>query len=130
MSSKGVELEKTLALRFAPNTVHTHGSLCVAFPHHEKDMEADYHVCVDCVAFHSNRASQTYRKFGINVELFNAEKVAKFHGKEAGFTRGLFFPDDAIIHSAEYSRGTRHTSYCTCRATFRTLTVRSLYRSA
>lgn len=54
MSSKGVELEKTLALRLAPNTVHTHGSLCVAFPHHEKDMEADYHVRADCVTPYSN----------------------------------------------------------------------------
>jgi hypothetical protein len=44
MSTRGVELEKSLAQRVAPQTVHTYGSLCVAFPHHEKDLEADYQV--------------------------------------------------------------------------------------
>lgn len=100
MSASGVALEKQLAQQFAPGSCRSLGSLCVAFPHQVAEMEADYAV---------------YRSLGVDVQLWDQQKVEQYHGHEAGFVRGLFFPNDAIIHSAEFAKGTSNDNmpwYC------------------
>ncbi len=44
MSRSGVELQKSLAEKLAPETVRQQGSLCVAFPEHSQQLEQDFHA--------------------------------------------------------------------------------------
>jgi len=89
MSQRGVELQRALATRFAPETLRNHGSVCVAFPNHAEQLEQDFLL---------------YHKMGCQVRLLNQQQVEEYHGQAAGFVRGIEFPRDCIVHSAEFSK--------------------------
>lgn len=40
-----------------------------------------------------------------NCEMWGRDRVEALHGAAAGFVRGIFFPDDAIIDSSAYAVG-------------------------
>lgn len=92
ISEIGLETEKTIASRILPNPkkqLKVLGSLYVAEAETAADLERDYAIL---------------KRFGADCELWDEKKVSQEHGEAAKFTRGIFFPRDAIIHSAAYAQ--------------------------
>jgi len=92
LAAMGLELQKTLAGKLLPRPatqLRCLGSLYVADAASSAELREEYALL---------------KRFGADVELWEKERVTAAHGSAAGFTVGIFFPQDAVIDSPAYAR--------------------------
>lgn len=65
------------------------GSLMVCYQEEQKEFMEEFEIL---------------KEGGFEVEWWEKEKVESVHGKETGFSAGIFFPKDGVINSNLYSK--------------------------
>ena len=105
LARKGIELQKELAVSVLPNPdeqLRCHGLLYLAEENEQDLLLEEFQLLksLDCDG----------------IELLNEEELKKYVRNES-FKLGIFFHNDAIINSSEYSRGLLRLSVASGRVT-------------
>lgn len=92
-SSKGLQLQRELAMKYLPNPdkqFRSLGTVCLGTAAEEEELSEEYATLV---------------RLGCpGVEKWSSEQVKASYGAGDGFTCGLFFPNDAVIDSTAYTQ--------------------------
>ena len=97
MAARGIEYIKKLAPAVLPDParqLRSLGSLYVSDEDGVEGLEEEFRLLLELGCD--------------DIELWDRSRVEQEHGSAAGFVRGIFFPNDAVLDSHAYAKAYMH----------------------